>query len=98
MAIYRTWIATGDAMSHGADAAELFDVEVDQLARVLTLISAHRLGWFQRREPVEPEPPQDAADGRRRYPDFDRDLLAGVALSPQRLDGSTSGSRRLASP
>ena len=83
-------------MSYGADAAELFDVEVDQLARVLTLISAHRLCWFQRGEPVQPEPAQDAADGRCRYPDLSGDLLARVALSAQRLDDGACGGRCLA--
>jgi len=37
MAIERAGIATADAMSHRADAAKLFDVEVDQLTRVLAL-------------------------------------------------------------
>lgn len=48
-------------MIHAGDAAELFDVEVDQLTRVLALIAADRLGWLQRSQPAQAEPAQDAA-------------------------------------
>ena len=80
MVIDRATIPTGDAMSYRADAAKLLDVEVDQLARVLALIAADRLGRLQRGEPVQPEPMQDAADGCWRYPDLGCDLLAREAL------------------
>src|SRR6516162_7684132 len=80
MAIDRATIATGDAMSHRADPAELLNIEMDQLARVLALIAADRLGRLQRGESVQPEPMQDAADGCWRYPDLGCDLLARVAL------------------
>ena len=32
-------LSSGDAMSHGADPAELLDIEMDELARVLPLIA-----------------------------------------------------------
>ena len=91
IAIDRASIATGDAMSYRADAAKLLDVEVDQLTWVLALIAADRLGWLQRGEPIQPEPAQDAANGRRRHPDLGGDLLARVALSAQRLDAGAYG-------
>jgi hypothetical protein len=37
---------TGDAVSDLLETAELLDVDVDELAWVLTLIAAHWLGWF----------------------------------------------------
>src|SRR5580700_4270804 len=55
----------GDAMADAIDPAELFDVEVDHLARMFTLIAAYRRRRLQGRESVEPEPPQDATDSGR---------------------------------
>jgi hypothetical protein len=48
---------------------------------------------YEREYPGElsAEPAEDAADGRRRYPDLRGDLLARVALPPQRLDRGTFG-------
>jgi hypothetical protein len=37
--INRSRISSGDTVPDGADAAELFDVEVDEFARVLALIT-----------------------------------------------------------
>src|SRR5262249_40432313 len=96
VAIDRARIATGDAMSHRADAAKLLDIEMDELAGVLALIAADRLRWLQRGEPIQPEPAQGAADGRCRYPDLDNDLLGRVGLSSQHLNGGTRGCWSLA--
>src|SRR5262249_4553712 len=89
MAIDRASIATGDAMSHRADAAKLLDVEVDQLTRMLALIAADRLGLLPRGEPIQPPPPPDAARAVRRQPHPRGELLACVALPAQRLDRGT---------
>ena len=70
----------GDAMADPVELAELFDVDVNQLTRVLALITPDWLDRLQRREPVEAQSPQDPADRRRRDADFGGDLLAGVAL------------------
>ena len=59
---------------------------MDQLTGVLALVTAHRLGRFQRCQPIEPQAPQDTADGRWRDAQFGGDLLAGVALAAQPLD------------
>ena len=45
--------------------------------------------------PVEAQPAQDTADRGRRNADSRRDLLAGVALTAQGLDGRACGRRGL---
>ena len=40
----------GDAVADALEAAELLDVDVDQLAGLLALVAAHRLGRLERRE------------------------------------------------
>ena len=86
----------GDAMADPVELAELFDVDVDQFAGMFALIAPHRLGRLQIAYPVQAQPPQDATDGRRRDADFGGDLLAGVALPAQNLDGGARGRRGLA--
>src|SRR5260221_7729827 len=58
-----------DAVADPLDAGELLDIEVDEFARVLTLVAAHRRGRLPRGEPGEAVAAQDArygglADGR----------------------------------
>ena len=76
----------GDAMADALEAAELLDVDVDQLAGMLPLVAADRLGRLERRDAIEAEALEDAADGRRRDAEFGGDLLAGPALAAQGLD------------
>ena len=45
----------GDAMSYVVELSEFLDVDVDELARMFPLVTAHRLGRFQCSQPVEPE-------------------------------------------
>ena len=73
-------------MADALEAAELLDVDVDQLAGMLALVAAHRLGRLQGGEAVEAEALEDAADGRRRDAEFGGDLLAGEALTAQGFD------------
>src|SRR5882672_4543918 len=84
----------GDAVANPVEAAELLDVDVDQFARMFPLVAAHRLGRLQRLDAIEAEPLQNAADGGRRDPDRDGDLLAGPALAPPRFDRLDNGRRR----
>ena len=86
----------GDAMAEPIELAELLDVDVDQLTRVLALIAPDRFSRLQRGELVEAEPPQDPADSRRRDADLGGNLLAGVALPAQSLDRRALGRRCLA--
>ena len=44
----------GGAVTGTCEAAELFDIDVDQLAWLLALIAAHRNCRLQRADPVEP--------------------------------------------
>jgi len=83
-------------MADGADAAELFDIEMDELPRVLAFITPDRVGRLQGTQLIKPTPFEDATDGRRRDADFGRNLLAGVALAAQHLDGVACGLRSLA--
>src|SRR4051812_12929597 len=53
---------------------------------MFTLVTAHRRGRLERCQPIEPEAPQNAADGRWRDAQFGCDLLAGVALAAETPD------------
>ena len=71
----------GVAVADAIDPAELLDVDVDHLARMLALVAAHRFAGLQRLDPVEPDPLEDTADGCRRQVHISGDLLTGVALA-----------------
>ena len=90
-AVALTFAIAGDAVTDLLETTELFDIDVDDLARVLALVAAHRFGRLQGRELVGAEPLQDAADGRRRRANLYGDLLAGVALPAQSLNGGARG-------
>jgi hypothetical protein len=67
------------------DAAELLDVDVNELARALALVTLRRL----EPEPPElahPDPRQDPGDRRLRHRQHLGDLGAGHAQPPQRRD------------
>src|ERR1700710_2308751 len=87
---------TGDAVTDLVETTELFDIDVDHLAGSGTLITAHRLGRLQVAYPVDPQPPQNAADGRRRHTGLHGNLLAGVALPAQGLNHRACGRHCLA--
>ena len=65
MAIDHARVSSGDAVSYGADPAELLDVEMDQFAGVLALITADGLR-LQGAQLVQSQPAQNTADGGRR--------------------------------
>lgn len=73
----------GNAMTDPIEVAELFDVEVDHLAGVRTLIAYHRGGRFEGTELVQSEPGEDPADRCRRQANRLGNLLAGPALASQ---------------
>jgi hypothetical protein len=56
------------------------------------LVTTHRLGRLQRCQPIEPQAPQNAADGtvagEMRNPG--RDLLASVALAAETRTAATT--------
>jgi hypothetical protein len=54
MAIYDASSAPGDAMPDGADFAELFDIEVDEFARLLAFVAPDRFSRLQGTQLVQP--------------------------------------------
>src|SRR5262249_9734894 len=86
MAVDRARMSTGNAMAHGADPAELFDIQMDELAWVLAFIAMDRFGRLQGIELVQAELAQNAADGGGRDSGLGGDLLAGPTLAAQPLD------------
>src|SRR6266540_6608931 len=52
----RARISPGDAVAHRADSAELFDIEMDELARMLAFITPYRFGRLQGTELVQSQP------------------------------------------
>ena len=84
----------GDAVPYPVELAELFDVDVDELARPIALVTAWRLSRLQGAHPVEAEPLEDAADGGRRDAGFGGDGLAGQALTTKGFDAIDDGLHR----
>jgi hypothetical protein len=80
----RQGLSSCDPMADGADPAEL-DIDMDELARILTLLAANRL-QLQSAQLVQAQSTQNPADRGRRDAGVGRDLLAGPALAPQALD------------
>lgn len=53
---------TGDAVADAIEPAELLDTDVDELAGMLALVAADRLGGLQVAHPADPQTLQDPAD------------------------------------
>ena len=68
------------------ELTELFDVDVDDLARGGEFVATDRLGRLKSRKPIEPQPFEDTGDRGRRDADFRGDLLACVALPTENFD------------
>jgi hypothetical protein len=68
-----------------SEASELLDVEVQELARPLTLIAAHRQRLLQLLQAAEPAPLQPGGDGGARQMQLRRDLLRVSRYSRRRL-------------
>ena len=79
-------MSSGDAVPDGADPAELLDIEMDELARMLAFIAPDRFGRLQGTELVQAEPTQNTADGGWRDTGLGGDLLARPALAAQPFD------------
>ena len=56
-------ISPGDAMSDRADSAELLDIEVDELTRLLAFIAPDWFSRLQGAQLIQPQPTQNAANG-----------------------------------
>src|SRR5215213_2897652 len=92
-ALALTGSIAGDAMADAVEAAELFDIDVDQFAGMRAFVAANRRGGFERLDAVEAEAPENAADRGRRDADRGCDLLARPALAAQGFDGRDRGGR-----
>src|SRR3954467_1805908 len=90
-ALALTGSIAGDAMADAVEAAELFDIDVDQFAGMRTFVAANWRGGFERLDAGEAEAPEDAADRGRRDADCGCDVLARPALAAQGFDGRDSG-------
>jgi hypothetical protein len=86
----------GDPMADPAELIELFDVDRDDLARRGPFVATDWLGRLERRQTIEAQPFQDAADGGGRNADLGGNLIAGMALPAQSLDRRADGGRCLA--
>jgi hypothetical protein len=58
----RARISPSDAVPHGANPAELFDIQMDELTGMLAFITPDRFSRLQGTELVQPQPPQNPAD------------------------------------
>ena len=87
VAIDHASLSSCDPMADGADPAELLDIDMDEFARIFTvLVAANRLG-LQSAQLVQAQSTQNPTDSGRRDAGLDRDLLAsGQALAAQSLD------------
>jgi hypothetical protein len=74
-------LSAGDAMSHQANAAELLDVDVDELTRVFAFIAPDRFSGFQGIQLIQAELPQNTTDSSWRDADLRSDLLSRPALA-----------------
>ena len=86
----------GDAMSDAVEAAELFDSEMNDLTRLLTLVAWARRLRLQRREQAQPAALEDARDGGFGDAEFGSDVLLGVTFPAQSLDRCDRGCGLLA--
>ena len=76
----------GDAMADAVELAELFDVDVDQLAGLLALVAADRLGGSRALSLLRPRRLRTRLTVAGRNAGFGGDRLAGQALPAQRFD------------
>ena len=72
----------GDAVANPLKSPQFLDVDVDHVARVLTLITAHRLGWLDILQPRQPGALEHPAYRRRRDAYLLGDVLAGQPPAP----------------
>ena len=86
VAIDHARLASRDAMTDGADAAELLNTDMDEFAGILPLVAPNRFGRLQGTELIQAQPTQHAADRRWRYAGLGGDLLARPALAAQPFD------------
>src|SRR5262245_23086706 len=73
-------------MADAVETAELLDIDVYQVARLVTLIATHRLCWPKVLQPRQSGPLEHPAHRCRRDGDHTCNVLARKAQAPQRND------------
>ena len=87
--------ASGDAVAHAAETAELLNVEMDDLAWFLAPVAWMWLLQFEARAPAEAAAFENARDAGFGDADLGCDVLLGAALTAQVFDGVGCGKRDL---
>jgi len=77
---------TVDTMAHSSDAAELLDIDVDELSRMVSLVADDGFFGIEVLESGDPVANEDAVDGSSRESDAISDLSGGIASTPQAQD------------
>ena len=88
-------LVAGNAVAGALEAAESFDVEMEQFAGSVVLVAANGGGGFEIAETVESGATEEAADGGRRYADGSGDAAARPTLSAQGDDGLRGAPRAM---
>src|SRR5262245_65898068 len=78
--------ASGDAVAHGAETAELLNVEMDDLAWFLALVAWTWLLQLEAREPAEAAAFENARDAGFGDADLGCDVLLGAELTAHVLE------------
>jgi hypothetical protein len=86
----------GDAMADGVEAAEFFDIDVDDLAGCFALVTWPGLLRLEARKQTEAAAPENARDAGPGDGELAGDVLLSAALTPQDLDRIGCGARDLA--
>jgi hypothetical protein len=73
-------------MTHAIELAELRDIDVGQLARMLAIAAAYRFAWPQGLRTVQAKLLEDATHRDARNDNFGRDHVAGHPLTPPDVD------------
>jgi len=81
----------GDPVADPIELTELFDVDVDELAGLIALVTARWFGRLEGAQPIEAQALEHPADGGGGDTGFGGDRLAGQALPTQRLDAIDRG-------
>src|SRR5262249_51737442 len=85
--------ASGDAVAHAAETAELLNVEMDDLTWFLALVAWMWLLQLEAREPAEAAAFENARDAGFGDADLGCDVLLSAALTAQVFDGVGCGKR-----
>src|SRR6185312_1360962 len=100
-AVQRATTATIGTRNHAGKAAQLLNIEVEQIARSRVLVANQGNSWFQIAHAVQAETAENAAHGGPAQAGSLGNVVSGEALAPQLFDvlcqrfpGTTGGTMR----